>query len=258
MLSRAMARIRSLSVRDRRLPAPACGLLGAVLLLAAGCAPRPLIERAIRARGGPLTGLVVRTENRVYAGVPGTWECSRAFLAPDRYAWKIVTAADPHFHLFDGTTARSFIGTAEVSSDASPNAPLRTHARWTAVVNLDALHASNVVVMPLAPSDLPTGVREGLLATFADGTGYRLGFDDRTLLVWARGPLDLSPVGTGETTARFQDYRRSGRLLLPFTVSYSLGTTPVADEHVLAACIDPPGLTAASFTDPTQLPDCRP
>jgi len=257
MTSRPMARIQRHSLRDRWPPAPARrALLGAVLLILAGCAPRPLLERAIRARGGPLTGLVMRTENRVYAGAPGTWASTRAFLAPDRYAWKIVTAADPHYHLFDGTTVRSFIGTAEVSSDASPNAPLRTHARWTAVVNLDALRAADVVVTPLAPADLPTGVREGLVATFLDGTGYRLGFNDRTLLVWARGPLDFSPVGRGEATARFQDHRRAGRLLLPFATSYFLGTTHVVDEKLVAACVDPPALTPASFTDPTQLPDC--
>jgi hypothetical protein len=228
------------------------------MLIVAGCAPRPLLERAIRARGGPLNGLVMRTENRVYVGAPGTWECTRVFLAPDRYAWKIVTAAEPHYHLFDGTTARSFIGQAEVSSDASPAAPLRSHARWTAVVNLDALRTLGVTVTPLEPTELPAGVREGLHVNFSDGTAYSLGFDERTLLAWARGPLDLSPAAKGDVTARFSDYRRTASLLLPFTTKYFVGALPLAEERAVAICVDPPGLTPSSFVDPAQFPECRP
>lgn len=92
---------------------------------------------------------------------------------------------------------RSFVGTAEVSSDASPCAPLRTHARWTAVVGLDALRAPGVTLTALTAADLPAGVHEGLLATYPDGAAYRLGFDERALLVWVQGPLDFSPVRQG-------------------------------------------------------------
>lgn len=204
-----------------------------------------------------MAGFVTNVEDTVHAGVPGTWQCTRAFLVPDRFAWKIVTAGDPIYHLFDGTTVRCFIGTAEVSSDTSTCAPLRTHARWTAVIGLDALRAPGVTVTQLPVADLPAGVREGLLATFPDGTAYRLGFDDRTLLVWAQGALDFSPFGKGEVTARFADHRRTGTLLLAFSTSYILGTTPLADEKIVAACVDPPDLTPASFTDPTSLPACR-
>jgi hypothetical protein len=45
-------------------------------------------------------------------------------------------------------------------------------------------------------------------------------------------------------------------VLLPFAVSYSLGASVIADEKVLAACVDPPTLTASSFTDPDRLPEC--
>ena len=86
-----------------------------------------MLDRAIHARGGQLHGIVIRAEAQVHTGAPGRWQWTRAFLTPDRYAWKIVTAAEPHYHLYDGTAARSFIGSAEVSSDASPNAPLRSH-----------------------------------------------------------------------------------------------------------------------------------
>jgi len=230
-------------------------MVAAVLLLA-GCAPRPLLDRAIRARGGPLHGMVIRAEAQVHAGAPGRWEWTRAFLAPDRYAWKIMTAADPHYHLYDGTTARSFIGAAEVSSDASPSAPLRSHARWTAVTNLDALRAPGVALAALPATELPSGAAEGLVATLPDGTRYRLAFDARTLLVWAQGPLDFSPVGKGDAIARFGDHRRAGRLLLPFTTSYALGDVRLADETARAICVDPSNLTPESFSNPAELPEC--
>ncbi len=218
--------------------------------------PRPLLDRAIHARGGQLHGIVIRAEAQVHTGAPGRWQWTRAFLTPDRYAWKIVTAAEPHYHLYDCTAARSFIGSAEVSSDASPNAPLRSHARWMAVTNLDGLHAHGVALAPLPASELPAGATEGLVATLADGTCYRLAFDARTLLVWAQGPLDFSPVGKGDAVVRFGDHRRTGGLLLPFITSYALGDGPLADERALAICVDPAHLTPESFTDPAQLPDC--
>ena len=200
--------------------------------------------------------MVIRAEAQVHAGAPGRWQWTRAFLVPDLYAWKIVTAAEPHYHLYDGATARSFIGSAEVSSDASANAPLRLHTRWTAVTNLDALRAGGVVLAPLPASDLPARAAEGLVVTLPDGTRYRLAFDARTLLVWAQGPLDFSPVAKGDAIARFGDHRRTGGLLLPFSTSYAIGDLRLADETALAICVDPPDLTPESFTDPAQLPEC--
>lgn len=198
----------------------------------------------------------MEAEAEVYVGAPGTWRYTRAFLSPGLYGWRIVTADEPISHLFDGTAVHCFIGETLVSCDPSPHAPLRTHARWTAVVNLDALRAPGVAVTPLAAGELPDGIREGLAATFPDGARYRLGFDDRTLLVWAEGPLDLSPVVVGAVTARFADHRPAAHLLLPFAASYRFGADTIVDEKVLAACVDPPDLTAASFGDPRKLPGC--
>lgn len=247
------------TLRDGGGGAPACGgwLLVALLLLPA-CSTRPLIERAIRARGGPIVGLTLTSTVDVHQGAPGTWSVGRAFLAPDRYALTIVTTAEPLYELYDGSTARSFVGSAQVSTDAGTRAPLRTHARWTAVMNLDLLTSTDVQLRPLSAAELPSGAREGLQATFADGARYRLGFDARTLLVWAEGPLDLSPFGRGDVTARFGDHRPSGGRLLPFSTSYALGGVAVADERVRAACVDPPQLTSAAFHDPRLLPDCPP
>lgn len=235
-----------------------CGrmLLLVMLLLLAGCAPVPFRERALRARGGALSAVVTHGEARLYVGAPGTWQFSRSFLAPDCYAWKIVTAADPLWFMFDGIAVRSFIGTDEVSIDASPDAALRTQARWTAVINLDALGQPGTTVTPLSAEELPPEAREGVLVTFPDAAAYRLAVDERGLVVWARGPLDLSPFGKGEVTARFHDHRRTGSFVLPFAISYWLGSTPIVDEQILAACVDPSGLTRASFAHPTHLPDC--
>ncbi len=251
--------MRNRILRAGRAGAPAAALLLAGLALAAllaGCTPRPLLERAVAARGGPLRGLIQRIDAEVYTGLPGPWQWTRALLAPDRYAWTIQTSRDPDWYLFDGSTVRAFVGGAEVASDASSRAPLRSHARFTAVVNLDALAAAGVVLAPLAAADLPPEAREGVEARFADGAVYRLGFDERTLLVWAQGPLDLAPIGAGDATVRFADHRRAGGLLLPFTASYAFGVRRLATETVRAACVDPPRLTAASFLQPSALPDC--
>ncbi|HLK91369.1 MAG TPA: hypothetical protein VKZ18_15835 [Polyangia bacterium] len=227
------------------------------MLLATGCAPRPLLARAIRARGGPLPGLVERIDARVYAGAPGPWEWQRAFLLPDRYAWVITTATEADSYLFDGRVVRAFIGTRPVSVDPDPAAPLRSHARWTAVVNLDALALPGVAVAPLPPSELPPGTREGLTVVWADdGARYRLAFDERTLLVWASGSLDLSPITRGDVTARFADFRRAGGLLLPFHTTYAEADAPLAEERVQAACPDAPGLGPDAFLAPGRLPPC--
>ena len=213
-----------------------------------------MLERAAQARGGTPRGVVTFSSVRVYAGVPGVWEITRVFLAPEHYAFAITTAGDPIAQIFDGTVVRMFVGSAEVSRDASPQAMLRSHARWTAVVNLSDLEQA--VVAPLAASDLPADVREGLSVRFADGATYRLGFDARTLLVWAQGPIDLAPYGAGVLTAHFSDYRTVAGLRLPFAVSYDLAGMRIADETVQRACVDPPGLIAAAFADPASLPRC--
>jgi hypothetical protein len=216
-----------------------------------------LLARAIHARGGPLYGLVEEIEARVHVGAPGAWQWQRAFLLPDRYAWVITTATEPDAYLFDGSAVRAYIGTRAVSVDRSPGAPLRSHARWTAVVNLDALALPGVAVAPLAPSELPAGAREGLAVVWADdGARYRLAFDERTLLIAAAGPLDLSPIASGDVTARFADFRRTGGLLLPFETTYARADMPLADERVRAACPNPPGLGSDVFVAPGRLPRC--
>jgi hypothetical protein len=229
------------------------------LLAVAACAPKPLLARAIAARGGPLPGFVRESEARVARGFPGTWRWRQVYLVPDRYAWTIYTAGEPDHYLFDGTTARAFVGGAPVSATPGATSPLRTHARFVAVVNLDALALPGVALAPLAPGDLSPGAARGLDIVFADdGARYRLAFDARDLLVAATGPLALPPFGSGTVTARFADFVPRGRFRLPARTTWTLGDTLLAEERVLAACPDPAGLDPGAFAAPTALPDCPP
>ena len=231
-------------------------MLSALAVLNAGCTPRPLLERAIAARGGPLQGVVLQAEARVYAGLPGRWRWSRVYLSDGRYAWQIETSGEPDTYVFDGQVVRSFVGEREVASDASPTAPLRSHARWTGVVLLSDLDQPGIVIAELTPAELPAGVREGLSVRFADGATYRLGFDDHTLLMWADGPLDLSPLTSGITSADYADQRTSDGITLPARATYFAGDRRLAEETIEAACVNPPTLTPASFAGPSGLPAC--
>lgn len=227
-------------------------LAGAV----AGCAPRPLLERALAARGGAVNGVVLEADADVYAAFPGRWTYARTFLAPERYAWRIDTSSGADLYVYDGEVVRAFVDEREVSRDASPTAPLISHARWTRVVLLHGLDAPGVTVSELPADALPDGVREALRVELPDGSTYLLGFDERTLLVRAEGPLDVWPVAQGTAVALFSDQRRTGAVLLPWAAHYTVGPYRVADETIRAACVDPRGLTPAAFADPALLPAC--
>src|SRR5262245_6781583 len=89
--STRMAIMRGPRVGKTRMMASGRGgwcMVVASLALAA-CAPRPLVERAIRARGGPLESVIRDVEADVRVGFPGTWRWQTAFMVPDRYAWTI-------------------------------------------------------------------------------------------------------------------------------------------------------------------------
>lgn len=193
----------------------------------------------------------------MHRGFPGTWRWRSVYLSPDRYAMTIETAAEPLHYLFDGTTVRAFAGERAIAEDPRPTAALRTHARFTAVTNLDTLRLPRYRVEPLPPEELPADMREGLaVVEVATGARFRLAFDTRGLLALASGPLDLDPLGRGDVTARFGDFRRVGGLRLPFRTSYGFGDAPLVDETALAVCPNPTDVTADIFVDPTRLPDC--
>src|SRR5262245_6859534 len=225
-----------------------------ILAVAASCTPRPLLERAIDARGGALRSFVRASDVDVEAMFPGAWQWRMAYLAPDRYAWSIVTTGGVDHYLFDGQVVRAFVGGRLVASNATPGSPLRTQARFIAVTNLDLGAGASVV--PLPASEVPSGVASGLAVVLA-GARYRLGFDDRDLLVWATGPFQVPQIGRGELTARYDDFRRVGRLLLPFRIRYDLDGRSLAVERVARLCPDDPALVPASFESPERLPACN-
>jgi hypothetical protein len=159
-------------------------------------------------------------------------------------------------YLFDGTVVRAFVGGRELAADTSTDAPLRTQAAFVAVTNLDAVRAGGVVT-PLPAGTLPPGVAAGLAVTMpSSGASYRLGFDDRMLLVWATGPFDVPQAGRTELTARYDDYRRVQGLWLPFRTTYALGPRRLAVERTLRVCPNDPELVPASFEQPERLPAC--
>lgn len=228
-------------------------------VLLAGCAAGPLADRALRARGGPVTSVVRQVETEVYAGFPGTWRFRMALLSPDRYAWTLYTSGQPDHYLFDGAAARAFVNGQEVAAEEATTAPLRSHARIMALVHLDARLLPGVQVTPLPAVELPAGAAEGLQVVFADdGARYRLGFDGAARLVHASGPLDLPPYGSGEVTLRFDGFRRVSGRVLAHRVHYEFRGAPLADETLLAACVDDPRVTAAAFQRPDLLPECTP
>ena len=231
--------------------------LVAVLVGLSACAPRPLLERAIRSRGGPLHTVVRRVDADVRAGFPGMWHWRSVFMLPDRYAWSLDTNTEPYHYLFDGRTVRAFIGGRLVSVVDTPGAPLRSHARLTAVVNLDALRLPGVSVAELATGELPPGAVAGLRVAFAsDGAQYRLGFDRDVLLILVTGPVDLTPFGRGEMTVRFADFRAVRGMRMPFRAAWTFGETPLAEERVVAVCTNVAGVTDDAFRDPGSLPAC--
>jgi hypothetical protein len=229
----------------------------AMLAFAAACAPRPLLERAIRARGGRLHSIARDAEADVQAPFAASrWTWRTLFQLPDRYAWSIDTLGEPNHYLFDGDVTRLFIGRREISVGTGWDPPLRSIARYVAVVNLDALFLPAVRLAPLANAELPPGVADGLLITFADdGVHYRIGFDARTLLVWVSGPVTLPPLGEGELVSRYDDFRPTHGLTLPFRTTYLFRGDALAEERTLAACpnVD---VAPAAFWDPARIPRC--
>lgn len=191
------------------------------------------------------------------AEYPGTWRARVVFQCPERFAWTIVTAAEPDHYLFDGDVVRAFVGSGLASTDADPAAPLRTYARFTAVMLLDALGRDDARTRELASTEVPAGAKAGLEARFgAADDRFVLGFDGDDRLVSLTGPLDLPTVGRGRVTAELSEFTRVGGWELPRRIRYRLDGRLLIDERAVALCPDPAGLDAAAFRDPAALPTC--
>lgn len=232
----------------------ATGLLLALLLALASCT-RPLAERAIEARGGPLTSLARYAEADVHQGFPGTWRWRVDYHTPDLLRWTLETYGEEQTFAWDGAEVRYFLGSALLPPDSADVGDFRTVVRWTAVTMLGALEQDDrVEVAEIPAAELPPGVSAGLRVRYRDdGATYELHFDGDTLLVGARGPVAIPTIGAGELEARFSDFRRAGDYLLPYVGSYTLAGRPLFDERVLRYVPDDPALDAASFRRPPPL-----
>jgi len=200
--------------------------------------------------------MVREVEADVRMGFPGTWRWRTVFLLPDLYAWTIYTTGEPDHYVTDGRTTRAFVGSRLVSEESGRTA-LRTHARFTAVQNLDVLLLPGVAVEALAAGDLPAGAAAGLSVVFADdGARYRLGFDGEDRLVYVAGELALPPFAEGQVEARVTEFTRAWGLELPSRTTYRIGERLLSEERTLAVCLEPAGVDAAAFATPATLPVC--
>ena len=225
------------------------------LALATACAPRPVLDRAIVARGGPSGALIRESEVDVFAGVPGRWEWRTVVAPRELYAWSIVTNDLPNHYLYDGVVVRAFVGARVVSVDASPDAALRTHARFVAVADLDVLRAPGVEVTT-SPTTDPPGTK--LDVVFADrGDRYEVWLTAQTLDVWrVAGPIDLSPMARGRLVATYDDVGSVGGRRIARHIRYALDGTPLADERIRRVCVLAERLPATVFASPAALPAC--
>lgn len=227
----------------------------AVLAATGACAPPAPLDHAPGARRAP--GVVRDSDVRVHAGFPGAWRWRTAYAAPDRYAWSVETTGEPTHYLFDGRTARAFVGSALASEDASPGAALRSHARFMSVLFLDALDAPGVRVRAVPPTDGPAGAVAAFEAAFGDPEErYVVWLDAERRAAAVEGPVALPPFGHPLVRAVASDYRTIRGVAVPFRLVWTADGKPLADERVRAACVLATPPPAAAFTRPGALPDC--
>src|SRR4051795_1179737 len=119
---------------------------GAVLLLCSGCT-RPLLERAIAARGGPLTSLSRDVEAEVFVGFPGSWRWRFDYRVPDSLRWTLETYGDQQSVSYDGHTVQFYLGSARIAPAPAALGDFRSQVRWLAVTSLDALSSHDGVVL---------------------------------------------------------------------------------------------------------------
>jgi hypothetical protein len=209
-----------------------------------------VLHEAIRVRGGPLSSFIRLVEARVYLAFPGVWRLESSFLAPDYYRWTVFTTDEPHHYIWDGEEMDSYVGSALVARDASPAAPLRSHARWVAVTNLDALLDLRWAErMSCAAQRVGSDVVLDIIL-IDDGSRYSLRFDRRRRLTRAEGPAALPPLAAMRIDAEYRDFRVVGGRRVACSVSYRADGERLMDERLLSFAVNPPDLGPGSFRPP--------
>lgn len=229
---------------------PAAILLLVLVALLGGCT-RPLLERAIDARGGPLTSLSRDVEADVKVGFPGTWRWRFDYRVPDRLRWTLETYGEEQSYAFDGATARYFLGSARIGADPRVG-DFRSQVRWMSVTTLDALVGSDAITLrELAADELPAGSAAGLDVTYRDdGSRYALYFDPGDRLIAAAGPIVIPTIAAGRMHAAFADFRDTSGFSLPYRGTYTLNDQPLFEERVLRYVPDDPRLERDDFRGP--------
>ena len=204
---------------------------------------RPLLERAIDARGGSIERIERSADGIVHVGLPGRWRWRLVFQPPERMRFTLITAGEDQQWVTDGRTASTLLGSTVVSSEPLADSEALSIVRWVAVVHLDALRDPALFrTRELAHEELPEGRAAGLLVETVTGPalGYRLLFDRQLRLVEVFGPLTVPAIASGRVHAELSDFRQVDGRWLPFRVRYGLDGTPfleeqVTEQHVLPA-----------------------
>lgn len=221
-----------------------------VTVTCAGCT-RPLLERAIAARGGPLETLSRESTAEVDRGFPGTWAWRFDYRVPDRLRWTIETYGEEQSVAYDGTRVRYFLGSGSLPEVPAALSDFASIVRWTSVTTLDALVSDpRATVRELPVAERPAGAASALEVRYDDGASYVLAFDARDRLVAAEGPVVVPTVAAGRMHATYTDFADAGGYLLPGTCSYSIDGQPFFREHVVRWVPNDPRLTIASFSGP--------
>jgi len=239
--------------RDHRLLPP----LLLLALAVAGCA-RPLLERAIAARGGALQSLSRASQADVVRGFPGEWAWRFEYRVPDQLRWTIETYGEAQSVSYDGRTVRYFLGSATLPTPPAALGDFASIARWTSVTTLDALALDpDVVLRELPAGERPAGAAAALEVSYrSDGARYLLSFDGSDRLVAAEGPVAVPTIVAGRMRATVSGFTTTAGYLLPTVGDYTIEGEPFFRETVLRWVPNDPRLVPASFAAPPA-PDFR-
>lgn len=231
-----------------------CGAILVIVLLAlwtGGCA-RPLLERAIAARGGALQSLSRASTADVVRGFPGEWAWRFDYRVPDRLRWTIETYGEEQSISYDGTTVRYFLGSAALPEAPAALGDFSSIVRWTSVTTLDALARDpDVALRELSRDELPSGAVAALEVRYrSDGARYVLSFDGADRLVAAEGPIAVPTIATGRMRATYDDFTTTDGYVLPRVGDYTIDGAPFFRENVRLWVPNDPRLGPASFAGP--------
>lgn len=220
-------------------------------LAVSGCA-RPLLERAIAARGGSLQSLSRTSTADVTRGFPGEWAWRFDYRVPDRLRWTIETYGEEQSIAFDGTTVRYFLGTAALPEAPAALADFASIVRWTAVTTLDALARDpDVALRELPREETPPGAASALEVLYrSDGARYVVSFDAADRLIAAEGPIAVPTIATGRMHAAYADFTTVDGYVLPRVGDYTLDGAPFFRETVRRWVPNDPRLGPDGFTGP--------